>query len=1099
MAILHNSLIPAAEDGYTVDYSCRFNRGTTTGGDAVGLHFDPSSNHDDAGNWTFSCWVKRGNLGGSSWYDGQRIFEAGYRTSGSDDNIIFLGFNENDKLKTWSETNGSLNFNSTSTAVFRDPAAFYHIVFNRNGTSLKVYVNNVEHISVTLSSSTAVYGVGSGYPMVVGASTKLAGETPTYYQPLDGHIADVHFVDGVAKTPSDFAETDSNGQWVPKEYTGSHGTNGFHLPFSNTAGATTFSDSSSSAHAITVNGTVSHSRAEKKVGNSSIYQDNEDDPDGNENYISIADHSDWDISGDYTFEGWFNIETMATSSGSQGIGFFSLWDSTNDQQVGLLWSAYSNRFFIYDEGGNDNFSESGWGWTPSTDTWYHIALVIKYNTSTSIWTTTLYINGKYINSTDALSYGSMTGTMYIGSMDEGPSYYSRLGGYMDEIRISNSQRYHGTNTSEWGNYLGSSGTNSWDYSSTAPSYDNDSNTVLLIHSDWGGGLGGDSSGNSNDFTATNLGSEDQVIDTPSAGRNHATWNPLTNDIGTLTEGNLKADGTDNRSYQGTLGLKSGKWQWEVYVGSGSYTPYMGVTDTADDTDRGGSYQDAGRSFIGNSLYKNNTATTTEDEGDANGSAVFGFALDLDSSPKTLKFYKDGTLIHTDETISADVEYFPLLFTTNSGGPGWRVTVLNCGQDPSFIGNHSTSETEFAYPISGYNAIKTANLPDPGINNLKASEKSFEVATWSGTRDFDNSAGTEEQNVSIGFHPNMVWVKDRRNHGSYSPTHYGSYGHWLFDTIQGVGKAINPSGDQDSDRSSTTLVSGEDGISSFSYGSGTTAGFTVDAPETNFNVDTDGDGTADNAEEYVAWAWKLANTGSSSTWASGNTDPDSEIYNADAGISVIKFTGTNTNWDNATRSINHSLGTAPDMMITFGLTPQWGDFKVWHKDLSSGYYLNIDDDSGESEDTGNYYYSSSPSSNTTATYAGYLNGDGQSYQSILISSIAGYSSVGTYEGNGSPDGPMITLDHSTRFLMVKNIDNSYGWVMLDSARNAYNAVDRDIMADSDSSEYQHATNSHFTDFCSNGFKIRNSQSAMNSSGDTYIYYAVGDPLKFSLAR
>ena len=378
---------------------------------------------------------------------------------------------------------------------------------------------------------------------------------------IDGYLDDIRIVKGTAITP------DSGGP---------------SSALTAVSGTVLLIHSDGIKHTITTTGTVEHTRAVKKVGGSSIYQANADSAAGSGNYIKLADHSDWDITGDYTFEGWFNIETMATSGEAGGIGFFSVWDSTIDQQFGLLWSAATTppKFLMYDANGSDTFGESGWDWSPSTDTWYHIAVVIT-DDGGGTWTTTLYVNGKYINSTNNPSYGSMTGNMYIGSMDEGASYYYRLGGYMDEIRISNSQRYHGTNTSEWGNYLGSSGTVSWDYSSTAPSYDDDSNTLLLIHSDWQGGLGGDASGNANDFAANSLGNEDQMGDTPSAGKGYCVLNNLLPGAGierTLSEGNLKLttpSSSHNGTTTGTIALPAtGKYYWEIYYEGSSGADYF---------------------------------------------------------------------------------------------------------------------------------------------------------------------------------------------------------------------------------------------------------------------------------------------------------------------------------------------------------------------------------------------------------------------------------------------------------------------------------------------------------------------------------------------
>ena len=52
--------------------------------------------------------------------------------------------------------------------------------------------------------------------------------------PHDGYMAEVNFIDGQALDPSYFGETDEDyGHWIPKRYSGTYGTNGFYLDFSN--------------------------------------------------------------------------------------------------------------------------------------------------------------------------------------------------------------------------------------------------------------------------------------------------------------------------------------------------------------------------------------------------------------------------------------------------------------------------------------------------------------------------------------------------------------------------------------------------------------------------------------------------------------------------------------------------------------------------------------------------------------------------------------------------------------------------------------------------------------------------------------------------
>ena len=48
-------------------------------------------------------------------------------------------------------------------------------------------------------------------------------------EPFDGYLAEVNFIDGTALTPSSFAETDAvTGEYKPKKFVGSYGTNGFY-------------------------------------------------------------------------------------------------------------------------------------------------------------------------------------------------------------------------------------------------------------------------------------------------------------------------------------------------------------------------------------------------------------------------------------------------------------------------------------------------------------------------------------------------------------------------------------------------------------------------------------------------------------------------------------------------------------------------------------------------------------------------------------------------------------------------------------------------------------------------------------------------------
>ena len=176
--------------------------------------------------WTWSAWLKRGGLGGT-----YRLFGASTST--------YLTFNTSDQI------NLTLNGVSaaTSTAVFRDPSSWYHIVYQQNGSAQTIYVNN----------SSVATGTTAASIFNTAISHQIAAANTTNY--FDGYLGEINFIDGQALTPSSFGQTDTaTGVWVPKKYTGTYGNNGFYLPLTDTSSTTNLvKDSSGNANNWTPN------------------------------------------------------------------------------------------------------------------------------------------------------------------------------------------------------------------------------------------------------------------------------------------------------------------------------------------------------------------------------------------------------------------------------------------------------------------------------------------------------------------------------------------------------------------------------------------------------------------------------------------------------------------------------------------------------------------------------------------------------------------------------------------------------------------------------------------------------------------------------
>jgi hypothetical protein len=237
-------LATAAAGGYSISRSVRFNSS-----DSAYLSRTPAS----AGNrktWTWAGWVKRSALGGD-----QVLFGACPSPGGADNDHYGLLIS-GDAL--WSSYyTGTQVFQCTTSAVLRDPSAWYHIAVAFDTTQatasnrIKIYVNSAIQTLSTASYPSQNYDgqINSAIFHSIGKHPRVSGSY------LSGYVADIHFIDGQALDPTSFGEfSATTGVWMPKAYTGTYGTNGFKLNFSdNSTAAALGTDSSGAGNTWTVN------------------------------------------------------------------------------------------------------------------------------------------------------------------------------------------------------------------------------------------------------------------------------------------------------------------------------------------------------------------------------------------------------------------------------------------------------------------------------------------------------------------------------------------------------------------------------------------------------------------------------------------------------------------------------------------------------------------------------------------------------------------------------------------------------------------------------------------------------------------------------
>jgi hypothetical protein len=189
--------------------------------------------------WTWSAWVKRSGLSA----DHVLLGTTDDNTAEGNLSIFRLQSQNNLSFVNYA---GGYQIQLTTTQLFRDPAAWYHIVLAVDTTQatasnrVKMYVNGSQVTAFSQSTYPSQnYNtiINSAQLHYQGCYNNASSGTLSFF---NGYLAAIHFIDGQQLTPSSLGSTDvTTGAWRPKEYTGTYGNNGYYLPFTNTTSTST--------------------------------------------------------------------------------------------------------------------------------------------------------------------------------------------------------------------------------------------------------------------------------------------------------------------------------------------------------------------------------------------------------------------------------------------------------------------------------------------------------------------------------------------------------------------------------------------------------------------------------------------------------------------------------------------------------------------------------------------------------------------------------------------------------------------------------------------------------------------------------------------
>ena len=180
----------------------------------------------------------------------------------------------------------------------------------------------------------------------------------------------------------------------------------------------------SDSYPVTLKGDARIDSNNKKFGASSVALD------GNGDYAALPDSTDWAFgTGDFTIDFLVKFNSLGdVDLAGQGTAWANFWD--------IRTAVNHTKFELYARDGKATRIWFQYDWVPSTNTWYHIA-VVRNGTTSSGWH--VFVNGTALTG-QSLQSGSWAGNMadlstplQIGTVDAIGGY---LNGWIDEFRIS---------------------------------------------------------------------------------------------------------------------------------------------------------------------------------------------------------------------------------------------------------------------------------------------------------------------------------------------------------------------------------------------------------------------------------------------------------------------------------------------------------------------------------------------------------------------------------------------------------------------------------------------------------------------------------------
>jgi 3D (Asp-Asp-Asp) domain-containing protein len=1030
-------------DNYQISNSLRFNPAESSR-----LTRTPAS-ASNRKTWTWSGWVKRGSVSDSTFVSLGTTLGVNLRFSSGNlqSNILTVG-------------------SSTTTQRYTDTSKWYHIILALdttqaiNSNRLRLYVDGLESsysANATISQN-ADFGANTSTIHALGVENRTGSPSSDSY--FDGYLAEVNFVDGQALTPESFGVFDVDGSWQAKRYTGTYGTNGYYLPFSDDRNSTTLSSDTSGNNnnwtAVGIAPPVPSATNAPNVlyyGNPGTYTWTAPTGVTSVNYLVVAGGGG----------GGGNFHTVATGGGGGAGGMLA---GTLSVTPGTSYTV------TVGNGGAGGTGGAGTNGTNGTNSVFASLTSVGGGGGATNQKAGLSggsgggasgptTPGSFAGGAGTAGQGNNGGSANqyqggggggAGAVGDGPSNNPSGGAGLASAITGVSAFYAGGGGSTGGGIGGGGAAGVSGTPNTGggggngvggannPGASGGSGVVMLSYTNANSYIGVGANASTTDSALVDVPTDWGGDGTDSGKEVRGNYCVLdANTKGSfvnITNGGLTITGNtaeNSAAALGTINVTSGKWYWENTVTTAGGISYIGVgrpniswsslnnAETAGDTTNvvymvrtnGATFGDPAAKVVSN-------VGITFATGD-----VLGLALDMDSGAMYIS--RNGTWVTSGNPTSGSSKT-GAVFAWTAGTE--TMTAMGGGYSGS-VNDFNFGQRAFTYaPPAGFKSLNTKNL-------------------------------NEQHPFVTG--PDLVWVKVRNATNS----------HYLFDTVRGADRALfTDSTGAETNYSSTGRMT--------KFNSN---GFDVRASEST--------GTNAAGSTYVSWNW---NAGDRTVGNQDGAITSTVRANKEAGFSIVSYTGTG-----ADTNVGHGLSKTPDFIIWKALDDTY-NWDIFHKSLGHNATLIF-----TTAVTRNVLHAA-PNQLTIPVKHTYTGGSAAGKRMIAYCwhEVPGYSKFGSYTGNGSSNGPFIYTGFKPRWIMIKRTDASDSWAIIDTLRtdsNGSNPIDKHLRTESTSSELDPGGSPGVIfDVLSNGFKNRESNGQVNGSGGNYIYAAFAEtPFRYSTAR